>query len=279
MSRSRNQRRLNHIALCASLVLVTVLFGVRAAYAHWVYCALVAVQLATLSLTAWKLGLRMVKSQMVEQKVLAVSGGLLLAPWLFFSLLPGYGRPDEATHVENQFRYLILFINAIAVGGGMVMLRQTLADAGDRFYSTIGFACISIATPLYLVWAAILIQFHRVLNSAIPAGATDWIRATADFSDILLFFSGVLTYFATAAYSRALSKTKLIGNNASGVILVVSLVAVVLLTARGLQFPDPAVVFEHWYKIPGWIAGIPAVPWIMPCCIGVSLLKRAGNLS
>jgi hypothetical protein len=26
-----------------------------------------------------------------------------------------------------------------------------------------------------------------------------------------------------------------------------------------------------------WIAGIPAIPWIMPCLLGVVLLKRAGG--
>ena len=32
-----------------------------------------------------------------------------------------------------------------------------------------------------------------------------------------------------------------------------------------------------WYMRPGFIAGIPAVPWIMPCLLGVVLLRSAEN--
>lgn len=37
------------------------------------------------------------------------------------------------------------------------------------------------------------------------------------------------------------------------------------------------MVFMHWYTIPAFVAGIPAVPWIMPCLFGVVLLRRAGD--
>jgi hypothetical protein len=210
--------------------------------------------------------------------VLALSGGLLIAPWVLFSLLAGIGRPDEATHIENQSRFLILLINSILVLGGLVMLRQALIDAGDRIYSNLGLIFIGVATPLYLVWSSTMIQIHRVLEIHDRAEVPDWINATTDYSDMLLFFGGLLTYFATAAFAASLGQSGWIGRNSSRLIIAVSIGAAVCLTARGLRFPEPAVVFAHWYSIPGWIAGIPAIPWIMPCLIGVSLLKRAGSM-
>jgi hypothetical protein len=44
-----------------------------------------------------------------------------------------------------------------------------------------------------------------------------------------------------------------------------------------LKFPDPISVLAHWHTIPGFVAGIPAVPWIMPCLFGIVLLGRAGR--
>jgi len=59
--------------------------------------------------------------------------------------------------------------------------------------------------------------------------------------------------------------------------VIASFFALLCLVNRGLQFPDPTVVFMHWYTIPAFVAGIPAVPWIMPCLFGVVLLRRAGD--
>ena len=59
--------------------------------------------------------------------------------------------------------------------------------------------------------------------------------------------------------------------------MTASFFAALCLVIRGLQFPDPAEVFKHWYAIPGFVVGIPAVPWIMSCLFGVVLLRRVGD--
>ena len=46
------------------------------------------------------------------------------------------------------------------------------------------------------------------------------------------------------------------------------------LLARGFAYPNPHAAFSNWYTVPGFIAGIPAVPWIPLCVIGVLTLRR-----
>jgi hypothetical protein len=58
---------------------------------------------------------------------------------------------------------------------------------------------------------------------------------------------------------------------------IVSLVALLLLVIRGLHFADPKALSTPWYASPGFIVGIPAVPFIIPFLFGVVLLRRAGD--
>ena len=46
--------------------------------------------------------------------------------------------------------------------------------------------------------------------------------------------------------------------------VILNLVALVFIVIRGLSFPDPNGGATPWYTQPGFIAGIPAVPWVMP---------------
>ena len=59
--------------------------------------------------------------------------------------------------------------------------------------------------------------------------------------------------------------------------MIISLVALLLLVIRGLHFPDPHALSTPWYTSPGFIVGIPAVPFITPFLFGVVLLRRAGE--
>jgi len=44
-----------------------------------------------------------------------------------------------------------------------------------------------------------------------------------------------------------------------------------------LTFPELSGDTAPWYFHVGFIVDIPAVPWIMPCLLGVVLLRRAGD--
>ena len=57
--------------------------------------------------------------------------------------------------------------------------------------------------------------------------------------------------------------------------MIVSGVALLFLLIRGLHYPDGRTT--PWYTSPGFIVGIPAVPFIMPFLFGVVLLRPAGE--
>ena len=46
---------------------------------------------------------------------------------------------------------------------------------------------------------------------------------------------------------------------------------------RGVAYPEISSDTAPWYTRPGVIAGIPAIPWIMACLLGVVVLRRAGD--
>jgi hypothetical protein len=273
-SRRRSGRQLSLFALCASVAVVTVLSWIPAAYAAPFYFALAAVQLAVICGAAWALGARAIAAGPDAPRKLATGGALLVAPFALFSLLAGAGPPEFATPLENQLRYLVLFAGTILVGAGLFILSRALSDAGERVYSALAFTAVLIATPLYFLWAAILLFAYLtgISSTALPA----WATRLADLSDAFLFVGCALTYLATAAFARALRRVKWLGRIATAAFVGASLLATLFLALRGLSFPDAALALGDWRRIPGYIAGIPAVPWIMPSLFGVLLLWRAG---
>ena len=258
-------------------MVVTVVFGVRVKYTPGAYHAIVTLQCTAICLAAWRLGARAIAGDEDQPRRLAAAGSFLVAPWALFSFLAGIGPPGGQTAEENQLRYLILLINAIAVAAGLVFLREALVEAGERFHSTLGFVAILLATPLYLIWATLLLAEYRTLAQLGEGKAPPWIRWMSDPSDILLFFGGLLTYLAAAAFAASLGRARWLDRTAARVCVVVSLFAALCLATRGLRFPDPAVATGHWQTIPGFVVGIPAIPWMMPCLFGVLVLRRAGS--
>ncbi len=273
MSGSDRMQRLSFKVLCASLIVVTVVFGVEVKFARSMYYAIACVQFLVICIAAWVLGAREIR-RAAEGRRLAAAGALLVTPWALFSFLPGIGPPGGETHEENQLRYFVLLLNTIAVGGGLVVLRELLLEAGERFYSTLGFAAIVFATPLYLVWGVILLDYHRAAQHFDRDSAPAHVISMLNLSDILLFFGGALTYLANASIAASLGQAQWLGRKSSRAFIAASLFALLCLAVRGLTFPNPEEPMP-WYTVPGYVVGIPAVPWIMLCWCGVVLLKRA----
>jgi hypothetical protein len=253
-----------------------VLFGIRAEYQSPLREILMAGQIIVLCFAAWKVGASAIRDSAQDRQRLAAGGLLLILPWLLFSLLSGFGRPDQATASENLLRYVVLFISAIAVGGGLTVLRESLSEAGERFYSSLGFAATMMASPIYLVWASIALAYSSARLHAGVGHVPPGILPLAIWSETLLFCGGFLTYLATAAFGASFARTRWLGRSAVTAVVLVSTIAALVLAMRGLSFPNPKTAFNHWYTIPGWVVGIPAVPWIIPCIMGVILLWRAG---
>lgn len=265
--------------LAASLVANTVLFCMPADYPPPLHDGLVALLLlASIASVGFAMS-RALAEAGDAQRLRAVAAALLVAPFALFSLLLGIGPPHEQPLQDNELRFLLLAIDAMLVGGGLMVLKEALAAAGERVYAAVGLAAIVLASPLYVMFA--LIQRIDYVATELGwswagavEGALHELTALDAFSMAALFFAGALTYIATAAFALALARSGWLGRGAATSLQAISGLGLAFLIARGFAFPSLHRAFSHWYTIPGFIAGIPAVPWMPLCALGVLLLRR-----
>jgi hypothetical protein len=253
-----------------------VVVGVRAFRVPGIYQVVGVMYFAALALAAWALGARAIRADAQDRRLLGLAGTLLVTSFGLVALLwVGLGAPWQATAAENQMRYLVLIVMATAVAGGFVVLREALSEAGERFYSTLGFAAIMLSGPLYLIWNtfAFGVFFAKEHTGQVPPA----IISLGDTLDVLLFVAGFLTYLATVAFAASLGRVQWLGRRATRAFMIVNGVALLFLVIRGLHYPDPRALSTPWYTSPGFVVGIPAVPFIMPFLFGVVLLRRAGQ--
>lgn len=276
MPLDRFDRRLSNVFLCATPFLVGIVAAVRALRVSGVHHAVGVVLFAAISIAGWTLGGRAIRAEAQDRRQLALGGALLVAPFALVALLwVGLGTPWEATAKENQMRYLVLIAMAIAEVSGFVVIREALSEAGERFYATLVLAAIILAGPLYLVWDTFM---FGVFAAREHAGSVPSAFASLDqVLDVLLYIAAVLTYLATAALAMSLGRAQWLGRLATRAFVSANFVALLFLANRGLTYLSPTELSAPWYTVPGFIVGIPAVPYIMPFLLGVVLLRRAGE--
>lgn len=267
------------LAVC--LVVILALFSAPADYPPALHGTIVAVALAASVAALWFAGARTAASAAADDttRLRAAAATLLVAPFILFALVPGVGPPREQPVQDNELRFLLLAIDSMLVGAGLLLLKEALAGAGDRLHASVGLAAIVLATPLYVAFALI----QRVDDVAVDLGYS-WAESVSGhqreltaldaFSMAALFFAGALTYVATAAFARSLGRVGWLGRGPAIAIQLVCAMGLAFLLGRGFAYPGLHAAFSHWVRVPGFIAGIPAVPWIPPAVIGVLLLRR-----
>lgn len=282
MPTGSRDRRLSYVFLCVTPFLVFTIAAVRALRVPGLYHALAGVQLTAVSVAVWRLGAWAIGTDTVERRRLAVAGALLVAPWIPFSLLPGVGLPQQATEAENYLRYGVLLLDGVLLAGGLIVFSEALKEAGERFYSTLGFAATVLAGPLFLLWATFPLALggaaaqERSASGQLPL----WFTSLQGLSEILLMSAVILTYLAAAAFAAALGRTRWLGRRSSRAFVGTSLFAVLclaIMTAVAIRSQDPMAIFKTWYAIPGFVFSIPAVSFMIPSLLGVTLLRRAGD--
>src|SRR5438477_401511 len=229
---------------------------------------------AAIAMAAWTLSAGAIRAAVQGRRLLGLAGTLLITPFALVALLwVGLGGPWQANPAENQMRYLVLIVMATAIASGFVVLREALSQEGERFYATLGFAAIMLSGPLYLIWNtfAFGVFFAKEHAGEVPQA----LHSLGDTFDLLLFIAGFLTYLATVAFAASLGRVQWLGRRATRAFMIVNGVALLFLVIRGVQYPDPRAT--PWYTSPGFIVGIPPVPFIMPFLFGVVLLRRAGD--
>lgn len=269
-------RRVSYVFLCIVPFLNFVVVGVRAFRVPGVHQAVGVAYFAAIAIAVWTLSAGAIRADVLGRRSLALAGTLLVTPFALVALLwVGLGGPWQANAAENQMRYLVLIVMATAIAGGLVMLREALSEAGERFYATLGFAAIMLSGPLYLIWNTFAFgaYFGKEHAGEVPTA----IVSLRDVLDVLLDLGASLTYLATAAFAASLGRVQWLGRRATRAFIIVSFVALLFLMIRGLKYPDPRALSTPWYTNPGFVVGIPAVPFIMPFLFGVVLLRRAGE--
>ena len=273
---NHGKQRISFVFLCATPFVAFIVGAVRPLRKPGVYHVLGALLFAAIATAAWTLGARAIRADGQSRRLLGLVGILLLTPFALVALFwVGLGPPWVSTEAENQMRYLVLIVMASATASGFVVLKEALGGAGERFYSTLGFAAIVLAGPLYIVWDTFVFgaYFAKEHIGEIPPA----IVSLGAFQDILLSLAGALTYTATAAFAASLARIKWLSHKASLAYIILNCIAFLLMVIKVQQHPDPAAASQPWYTIPGFILGVPALPLIMPCLLGVVLLRRAGD--
>ena len=269
-------RRISYIFLCAVPFLDLVIVGVRAFRVPGVYQAAGVVYFSAIAIAAWIVGARAIADEASAARRLALTGVLLVTPFSIVGLLwVGLGAPFQATAFENHMRYLVLLANAIVIASAFVLLKEELDQSGERFYSTIGFAANITAGSAYFVCITMSLAGSALVMRGAPTSPS------ADFSNELYsgleFVACVMTYVTTAAFASALGRARWLGRVASRIYVAANLFLLLLVVVGGVSYPEISGRTAPWYTRPGVIARIPAIPWLMPCLLGVVLLRRAGD--
>ena len=272
---SQTTRRISYVFLCTLPFLDLVIMGTRPLRIPGLYQAIGAVLFIAIVLAAWTLGASVIGSGAAAPRKLALAGVLLITPWAIMSLLwVGIGAPFQAATEENYMRFLVLVANSIIVASAFVVLKEALYEAGESFYSTIGFAASISAGVAYFVSNSM--SLARSLE-AMRGEATPPPILLGDLFSVIEFFACVLTYVATAVFAISFGQGRLLGRGAVRGFVIASSVLLFFLIMRGLSYPEISGDTVPWYTRPGVIVGIPAFPWLLPCLLGVVLLRRAGE--
>jgi len=277
LSMNQGLRRISYFFLCALPFLDLALCAARPLRRPGVYQVIGVVLFAAVVIAAWFGGARVIGVKDAGTRKLALAGALLILPWTIISLLwVGIGAPFQATLQENYMRYLVLVSSSILVTSAFVVLKDALYDRGERFYSTIAFAAALAAGATYLTCLnmslARVVMVLRGDNTPSPA-ILEYLYSALEF------VACIMTYVTTALFATALGRARLLGRGSSLAYTIASAILVLLLLMRGLEFPEVSANTAPWYTQPGVIAGIPAIPWIMPCLLGAVLLRRAGDVA
>lgn len=275
MREEESLRRAGYLVLCVIPVLIGPLIGVRALRVPVLYEVLGMLLFGAVVAAGWWLSRPGIDSRSDLEPVIRGAGAFLLLPIALIALLwVGLATPWDATVSENKMRYAVLLAGSIGVTVGFALLREVLTASGEHLFSTLAFATSLLSGATYVVWTSFQLGDFALRLDA--GSASPAVLSMNNVFDALLFAAGALAYAATAAFAHSLAKTGWIGRNTSRAYVALSLLTLALLMLRGVSFPSPGSDPAPWYTRPGFIVGIPAVPWFMPYFLGVLLLRRAG---
>jgi hypothetical protein len=267
------RRRTSYLFLCAVPFLNFGVVGARALRPYWF---LGFVYFVAMIVAAYSLCAPAIRSGTEREHRVCLTGGFLILFTVVIALLwVGLAPPFQATPVENRMRYMVLLLGAVAVTVGFLLLETLVREDGEYLFSRVAAALATLAGAAYLIWYCYALGLFEVWTRTGRSPAE--LTGLSEVLDSLLFAACVLTYLATIGFAWSMGRVGLLSRGATNAFVVANVILLTLLLVRGLSFPDPRALSMPWYLNIGFIAGIPAVPWIMPYLLGVGLLRRAGT--
>ena len=269
-------RRVSYLALCASLLVIAPLTAARPLRISGVYEVIGLIVFICLVLCAWALSRPPTSGSSEQALVARFAGFLFLTPFGLVALLwVGLATPWDATTIENRMRYAVLVTASVAVTGAFVVAKEALSASSNRLFPALTLAAGTLSGAAYLVWTSF---YLGVFASKVSTGQlSPVLPPVMNILDVLLFVASALAYLATAALAHSLRRANWLRTTPAATFVLVSAIAFTFLMLRGLAFPSPNEGPTPWYMRPGFIAGIPAVPWLMPYLLGIVLLRQAGQ--
>ncbi|TWR24803.1 hypothetical protein FPZ43_18070 [Mucilaginibacter pallidiroseus] len=199
----------------------------------------------------------------------------LIIPWMLFPIFAGMGPPPItisdwlATSTEQQVRYTILITGGVIAIMGFALLKSKLENYGERFYSTLGFIAISVAMPLFILnmvfWGYYLTEVFKYFVTLPQGKRPEWYLPIKSIFNVISIIEVWLLYCATALFAIALHKVNVLTYRAKQWYLVIAVIGMILILLPS-SVPAPL-------SIASYLAAIPAIPFIMPYLIGLSLLR------
>lgn len=218
---------------------------------------------------------RMPNAGEIESESWIGAGLLLIIPWMLFSVFAGMGPPPVtmagwlATSTEQQVRYTILMFGGISTLMGFALLKIKLQDQGERIYSILGFTVLGIAIPLFILnmafWGYYLTDVFRFFVTLPVGKRPDWYPPVKMFFYVISVVEVALIYLATILFAIALKKVHILSIRGSCWYLVFAIIGIVLVILPP-SVPEPL-------STAGYLAAVPAIPFIMPYLMGVRLLR------
>jgi len=276
MQRQERLRSVSNLLLSVSLLVIVPLAGARPLRVPGVHQVVGLLVFSGLLFCAWALS-RPSSAPISDTSLLArVAGSLFLAPFALVALLwVGLGTPWDSSTIENRMRYAVLVVASVAVTTAFVVAKEALSRPSNTLLPSLALAAGTLSGAGYLVWSSFYLGAFasQVSSGSLPAE----IPPIMNILDVLLFVSSALAYCATAALAYSLRKVDWLRAGPARAFTLLSAVAFAFLMLRGLSFPSPDQSPLPWFTRPGFIVGIPAVPWVMPYLLGIVLLRQAGQ--
>jgi hypothetical protein len=209
----------------------------------------------------------------------AIPAFLLLIPWLLFSIFAGMGTPPAniagwlITVVTQQTRYTILMAGGICAYLGFSLLKEKLQNTEGRIYAVSGLALLTIALPLFLLnmafWGYYLPAAFKGFQLSPAMPKPGWYTSFRDLFYVIAVAEVALTYLATLFFAAAMKKAGLLTSISCSWYCGFSIGGLVLVLIPP-SWPEPL-------GTAGFLAAIPAIPFIIPYLLGVRLLR--GNFN